>query len=113
MIFVIAIEFRVDECRECLLGRSPHANDADFRWGEAPRFPDFENRLAWAAPHGRLTPDECVGVVSRTHRLLLERYGFDTRDIEPWQPCDSCGYPTTTLDAACCCPECANTRVID
>jgi hypothetical protein len=93
-----------------LLGRSPHATDPDFRWGEAPRFPDFEHRHAWAAPHARLQPAECLAIVSTTHRLLLERHGYDNRDIEPWQTCDGCDYPTAIVDAASFCPECAAPR---
>jgi hypothetical protein len=95
-----------------LLGRSPSAGDPDFRWGEAPRFPDFAQRHAWAAVHARLTPAECGDVVSGTHRRLLEVYGFADRDIQPWQECAMCGYPTASVDAAFGCPECAHARVV-
>jgi hypothetical protein len=93
-----------------LLGRSPRATDPDFRWGEAPRFPDFEYRHAWAAPHARLQAGECLAITSATHRLLLERYGYDHRDIAPWQTCAGCDYPTAVVDVASLCPECSAPR---
>jgi hypothetical protein len=58
-----------------LLGRSRTASDPSWRWGEAPRFPDFADRHAWAAGHERLTPVECAAVVARLETLLRERYG--------------------------------------
>ncbi|MBK5259805.1 MAG: hypothetical protein JJE51_09445, partial [Thermoanaerobaculia bacterium] len=32
-----------------LLGRSPRAKHPAWRWGEAPKFPDFADRYEWAA----------------------------------------------------------------
>ena len=89
-----------------LLGRSRTATDPDFRWGEAPRFPDFADRLAWAAPHARLRPDECLAVVRHVEALLLERYGFAANEVEAWEECERCAYPFTAPDAADSCPEC-------
>jgi hypothetical protein len=60
-----------------LLGRSPRAADPDFRWGEAPRFPPFAERVAWATAHEPLTPDECTRVAKATERRLRDAYGFD------------------------------------
>ena len=90
-----------------LLGRSRDATDPDLRWGEAPRFPAYADRLAWAAPHARLRPDECLAVVRRAEALLLERYGYAAGDIEAWEECRGCGYPFTGSDASDTCPECA------
>jgi hypothetical protein len=89
-----------------LLGRSPDATDADFRWGEAPRFPDYADRLAWAAPHARLRPDECLAVVRHAQALLRERYGFAGDAIAAWEECAGCAYPFTTAGAGGTCPEC-------
>ena len=58
-----------------LLGRSRTAADPSWRWGEAPRFPDFADRHTWAANHERLTAAECAAVVARLETLLRERYG--------------------------------------
>jgi hypothetical protein len=54
-----------------LLGRSRTAP----RWGEAPHFPDFADRLTWAKDRAPLSADECAAVVARTRVLLRERYG--------------------------------------
>jgi GNAT superfamily N-acetyltransferase len=57
-----------------LLGRSPHATDPSWQWGEAPRFPPFEQRLQWAASLTPLTVDECDAVVTRTRQRLKAHY---------------------------------------
>jgi rubrerythrin len=89
-----------------LLGRSPTANDPDFRWGEAPRFPDFAERKAWAAAHARLRADECLAIVRRTQGELLARYGVAADAIEAWEECVACGYPFTAPATTGTCPEC-------
>ena len=58
-----------------LLGRSPQAANASWRWGEAPQFPAFADRLAWAANFTSLTADECDAVVERAVQLLKSQYG--------------------------------------
>jgi hypothetical protein len=88
-----------------LLGRSPRATDGDFRWGEAPRFPDYADRLAWAAPHARLEPDECARVVAATRSLLESHYGHAAAGIDAGTACTGCGYPCVANDAGRC-PEC-------
>jgi hypothetical protein len=93
-----------------LLGRSPRATDADFRWGEAPRFPAYADRLAWAAPHARLRADECLAVVRHAQALLRERYGFADGAVQAWEVCDGCGYPFTDEGSAATCPECRAAR---
>jgi hypothetical protein len=75
-----------------LLGRSRAATDPSWRWGEAPKFPDFAERHSWASNFERLSAEECRGVVVRAEALLRERYGMS--DIAPWSLCEVCGYPT-------------------
>jgi GNAT superfamily N-acetyltransferase len=58
-----------------LLGRSPAAVDASWRWGEAPRFPSFSDRLTWAARFEPLTAAECRAVIKRAVDLLTHHYG--------------------------------------
>jgi hypothetical protein len=55
-----------------LLGRSPRSP----RWGEAPQFPDFAERLAWASAFAPLNEEECRAVVGRAEELLREKYGL-------------------------------------
>jgi hypothetical protein len=56
-----------------LLGRSPRATSPSSQWGEAPRFPAFADRQAWAAAHELLTPAECRAIASRAAELLSAR----------------------------------------
>jgi diadenosine tetraphosphate (Ap4A) HIT family hydrolase len=91
-----------------LLGRSPHAASPDLRWGEAPRFPDFAERHAWAKKHRRLDAESCAAIVARVEALLRERYGFGPTEIAPWTPCVRCELPMPrTVNAAGLCAECA------
>jgi hypothetical protein len=76
-----------------LLGRSRTAADQSWRWGEAPKFPAFEDRHAWAAGFERLTPAECRAIVERLGRILRGKYEFDDSHIRPWAECPTCGYP--------------------
>lgn len=57
-----------------LLGRSRFASHPDFRWGEAPKFPDFRDRTAWATKFEPLTAEECDAVVARAEAILREKY---------------------------------------
>ena len=75
-----------------LLGRSRTARSLSWRWGEAPKFPDFQQRHAWAAGFTRLTPSECANVTHRAVRLLNERYRFF--ESIPSHHCASCSYPS-------------------
>ena len=85
-----------------LLGRSRDARDPDFAWGEAPRFPPYAQRLAWAAPHARLSPRECVDVVAAARAILVHKYGFAAQDLVAGTTCAYCGYPGVGP-----CPDCA------
>ncbi len=58
-----------------LLGRSRNSTDPDWKWGEAPRFPPFAERLSWSARFEPLREDECASIVERARRLLTTRYG--------------------------------------
>lgn len=57
-----------------LLGRSRTATDPSWRWGEAPKFPDFADRHAWAARNEQLTDDECRAIVARAEEILARDY---------------------------------------
>jgi hypothetical protein len=76
-----------------LMGRSPRAQHPSWTWGEAPRFPAFADRFAWAASFERLTASECLAIVTRTAERLRDVYGFADGQVEPWSPCVTCGYP--------------------
>jgi hypothetical protein len=57
-----------------LIGRSRFAASPDHRWGEAPRFPDFADRLAWSAKHALLTEPECAAIVARSQEILRDKF---------------------------------------
>ena len=59
-----------------LLGRSRHATDPDWKWGEAPRFPPFADRLSWSSRFEPLREGELDAIVRAARRLLAERYGM-------------------------------------
>jgi len=59
-----------------LFGRSRFATDISWRWGEAPKFPDFKDRHAWAASRESLSDEECAKIVARTADLLQRRYNM-------------------------------------
>jgi diadenosine tetraphosphate (Ap4A) HIT family hydrolase len=62
-----------------LLGRSRSARSPDWKWGEAPRFPDFADRFAWAAAFKPLEPEECRAIVARAAEILRSVYGVRPR----------------------------------
>lgn len=57
-----------------LLGRSPRAVNPDVKWGEAPKFPDYADRLVWAANNELLNTDECETINSRAEQILISKY---------------------------------------
>lgn len=79
-----------------LLGRNPRSTNIRTQWGEAPIFPKYAERESWAANYQRLHPDECVGIVTRTESLLLEKYAMSPDQIYRWTRCSVCGYPCIT-----------------
>ena len=80
-----------------LLGRSRHAKHPSWRWGEAPKFPDFADRFSWAETFTRLNPSECIRILTETERRLRDVYGHAADQINAWSPCDTCGYPMAAL----------------
>ncbi len=63
-----------------VFGRSPRAQDPDWRWGESPRFPDFVDAPNWAARFAPLSPDECQAVAERAGELFHSAYLGAARD---------------------------------
>jgi hypothetical protein len=57
-----------------LFGRSRRAAHPSWRWGEAPRFPDFADRREWASAFAPLTVEERRKVIERTVALLKSEY---------------------------------------
>ena len=92
-----------------LLGRSPLAKSDAWKWGEAPKFPDFVDRYRWSANHQRLNAWECRVVVARVENILRETYHFQSNQIQRWSMCVSCGYPAPAenTEASVYCSECS------
>lgn len=82
-----------------LLGRSPSAASPAWQWGEAPRFPSFQDRFAWAEGHRWLEPTESRAVATRTVELLESAYGVCGAEVGA--PCSQCGYPDVAASAQC------------
>jgi diadenosine tetraphosphate (Ap4A) HIT family hydrolase len=57
-----------------VFGRSPHAKHASWRWGEAPRLPDYQERKTWGAGFAPLEEKECKAIIKRARTLLAARY---------------------------------------
>ena len=57
-----------------VFGRSPGAKHPSWRWGEAPRLPDYKDRKTWAADFAPLSAKECSAIVKRARALLKRRY---------------------------------------
>ncbi len=75
-----------------LIGRSRMPSSPDHAWGEAPRFPSFADRLAWASGHSRFSAQECLAIVEATDGLL--RGKFAMAGLEGWKACEHCGHPS-------------------
>jgi hypothetical protein len=93
-----------------LLGRSRNATDPSWQWGEAPKFPDYADREAWASKHKLLSAEECKQIVAEAERVLRGRYGFVSQQISPWETCAGCEYPMviTPQQSAGRCAECGD-----
>lgn len=76
-----------------LLGRSRNAADPGLQWGEAPKFPDFADRKAWASKNELLSAAECRKIVTEVEKILRTRYGFISEQISAWETCGGCEYP--------------------
>jgi len=57
-----------------VFGRSPNAKHPSWRWGEAPRLPDYAERKKWTASFAPLEARECSAIVKRARILLKARY---------------------------------------
>jgi diadenosine tetraphosphate (Ap4A) HIT family hydrolase len=67
-----------------VFGRSPQARHPSWRWGEAPRLPDYQDRKRWAAGFAPLNPAECKAIVKRAAEILTKRYArSDTKANRP------------------------------
>lgn len=53
-----------------IFGRSRHAKDPDWQWGESPGFPAYSNKNAWARRFSPLTAEECAALSVRIGQLL-------------------------------------------
>jgi hypothetical protein len=93
-----------------LLGRSRTSTDPSWQWGEAPKFPDYADREAWASKHELLSAKECEQIVAEAERVLRERYGFTSQQISPWDTCSACQYPivVTPEQSGGRCSECGD-----
>ncbi len=67
-----------------LLGRSRNSKSSSWKWGEAPKFPDYADRLRWASSSRQLNGDECMRVITRTEQILNAVYGMNAAAIQPW-----------------------------
>ncbi len=57
-----------------LYGRSRNAKHPDWLWGEAPKFPDFDEWEKWASQFKRLNSAECKLIVTEVEALLKDKY---------------------------------------
>jgi hypothetical protein len=57
-----------------IFGRSRQSTDPDWKWGESPYFPSFDESDAWAARFLPLNADECRAIQTRIRALLDTRY---------------------------------------
>ena len=62
-----------------VFGRSPSAEHASWRWGEAPRLPDYKDRKLWATGLKPLDAAECAAIIKRARALLKERYAQEEK----------------------------------
>lgn len=92
-----------------LFGRSPRSESPSWKWGEAPFFPTFSDRIAWAADHRRLSPDACASITRRIGEILTAVYGQSPSAMNPSHRCSRCGYTVVDTDSAGACRECGDT----
>jgi len=57
-----------------VFGRSPGAKHPSWRWGEAPRLPDYKDRKSWAAGFAPLEASECGAIIKQAKTILKRRY---------------------------------------
>jgi hypothetical protein len=66
-----------------VFGRSPEAEDADWRWGEAPRFPRFADVPKWAARFNALNAAECAALGARINTLMATEFAVPASPAAP------------------------------
>lgn len=59
-----------------IFGRSKDAKNADWRWGESPKFPDFVDSGKWASQFNPLRDDEFENVKARVAKSMQEKYAL-------------------------------------
>ena len=89
-----------------LFGRSPRSESPFWQWGEAPFFPHFVERVAWAADHRRLSPAACAVITNRIGEILTTAYGQSPSSIQPSTRCPRCDYTVVGVNSAGSCREC-------
>jgi hypothetical protein len=89
-----------------LLGRSRDAKSQAWQWGEAPYWPSYQDRHAWAKGFHRLTPEEMAAIVAAITNIIQQKYGAAPVDIEPWRACPKCRYPHPSSNPTQLCVEC-------
>ena len=57
-----------------VFGRSPNAKHPSWRWGEAPRLPDYKDRQKWMQDFEPLTAKECGAIIKQAKDILRRRY---------------------------------------
>ncbi|WKB52619.1 hypothetical protein [Eleftheria terrae] len=60
-----------------IFGRSPRAQDPDWRWGESPKFPDYVDSASWSAKFTLLEDEECTALRRRILEILKDKYDVD------------------------------------
>ena len=60
-----------------VFGRSPSAGDADWQWGESPKFPNYVDSKKWASKFALLNHEECSAICARVGLLLTNKYGME------------------------------------
>lgn len=63
-----------------LIGRSPSSTDPDWKWGEAPFFPTFEDHHQWWKHKENLTHQELKGVAEKARDILIQKYQVDATE---------------------------------
>lgn len=89
-----------------ILGRSREAASPAWQWGEAPFWPTYQERFAWAEKFERLTADEATAVIHRAEAVLPAKY--EVMAVEPWYQCSRCKYPTPGSNRTQLCKECGS-----
>jgi hypothetical protein len=89
-----------------ILGRSREARSPNWVWGEAPFWPAYTERHAWASAFARLNAEECRAIVTRIRELLHQKYAVASEAVEPWRACPRCKYPSPGSNPTQLCSEC-------